>query len=130
MSGDLVLQWVEKAEEDFHLAQIAIRQRKFSAYSGICFHAQQCAEKYLKAFLVRHAIAFRKTHDLRDLLRQCAQVDPVFSLLTNSLLLLNQFAIDTRYPGLALSNQDARDAITAMKQVRKFVRARLGLESR
>jgi HEPN domain-containing protein len=84
----------------------------------------------LKAFLVRHAIAFRKTHDLRDLLRQCAQVDPVFSMLTNSLLLLNQFAIDTRYPGLALSNQDARDAVAAMKQVRKFVRARLGLKTR
>ncbi len=94
------------------------------------FHAQQCAEKYLKAFLVRHRIAFRKTHDLRDLRRQCVEVDSVFDLLTDALLLLNQFAIDSRYPGLALTHQDARDAVAAMKQVRAFVRARLGLKTK
>ncbi len=94
------LEWIERAEEDFHLAQIALRQRKFKAYNSTCFHAQQCAEKYLKAFLVRHNIAFRKTHDLR---RQCVEVDSVFDLLTDALLLLNQFAINSRYPGLALT---------------------------
>ncbi len=124
------LEWVERAEEDFHLAQVALRQRKFKAYNSACFHAQQCAEKYLKAFLVRHNIAFRKTHDLRELRRQCVEVDSVFDLLTDALLLLNQFTIDSRYPGLALTHQDARDAIAAMKQVRAFVRARLGLPTR
>jgi len=84
----------------------------------------------LKAFLVRHRIAFRKTHDLRDLRRQCVEVDSVFDLLTDALLLLNQFAIDSRYPGLALTHQDARDAVAAMKQVRAFVRARLGLKTK
>jgi HEPN domain-containing protein len=130
MSDDALSQWIERAEEDFQLAQVALRQRKFSAYNGACFHAQQCAEKYLKAFLLRHQIGFRKTHDLRDLLRQCVQVDSVFSLLTEPLLLLNQFAIDARYPGLVLTKQDARDAVAAMKEVRIFIRARLGLKSK
>lgn len=127
MSDDVLSQWIERSEEDFRLAQIALRQRKFPAYNSVCFHAQQCAEKYLKAFLVRNKIGFRKTHDLRDLRRQCVDVDRTFDLLTDSLLLLNQFSIDSRYPGLPLTNEDAQEAIVAMKQVRTFVRARLGL---
>ena len=75
MNDDTLPQWIERAEEDFHLAQVALRQRKFPAYHSVCFHAQQSAEKYLKAFLVRHKIPFRKTHDLRDLRRQCVQMD-------------------------------------------------------
>jgi HEPN domain-containing protein len=130
MSDDLLPQWIERAEEDFHLAQIALRQRKFPAYNSVCFHAQQCAEKYLKAFLVHHEIVFRKTHDLRDLRRQCVETDRTFDLLTDPLLLLNQFAIDARYPGFPLTKEDARDAIAAMIQVRTFVRARLGLKTK
>lgn len=130
MNDDVLLQWIERSEEDFHLAQVALRQRKFPAYNSACFHAQQCAEKYLKAFLVRHGIAFRKTHDLRDLRRQCVEVDSAMDLLTDSLLMLNQFAIDARYPGLPLTKDDARDAVKAMTQVRAFVRARLGLKTK
>ena len=43
--------WVEKAEEDFVLAQSALRRKK-PLITGVCFHAQQCAEKYMKALLV------------------------------------------------------------------------------
>lgn len=118
MSDDPLPQWIERADEDFHLAQVAYRQRKFPAYNSICFHAQQCAEKYLKAFLVRHRVAFRKVHDLRELRRQCVELDGAFDMLTDSLLLLNQFAIDARYPGFPLTREDAREAIASMKQVR------------
>jgi HEPN domain-containing protein len=45
-------EWIERAEEDFHQAQSALRQRKYPAYHSTCFHSQQCAEKYLKAFLI------------------------------------------------------------------------------
>jgi len=129
MLDDTLPQWIERAEEDFHLAQTALRQRKHPAYNSTCFHAQQSAEKYLKAFLTRHKITFRKIHDLRELRRQCVEVDGAFDLLTDSLLLLNQFAIDARYPGLPLTKDDARDAVAAMKQVRTFIRARLGLKT-
>ena len=42
---------VKKAEEDFALARSALRRKK-PLISGACFHAQQCAEKYMKALLV------------------------------------------------------------------------------
>ncbi len=45
------LAWVDRAEEDYLLARFALRRKKPLTY-GACFHAQQCAEKYLKAILI------------------------------------------------------------------------------
>lgn len=130
MPEDSTEDWIRKAEQDFEYARIGIRQRKAALYDGVCFHAQQCAEKYVKAFLVRHDIAFRKTHDLIELQRLCSQVDSAFKLITDPLKLLFVYAVDVRYPGMTATIEDAREAISAMKQVRKFVRARLGLRTR
>lgn len=55
--------WVARAEEDYRLAQSALRRKQPLLY-GVCFHAQQCAEKYLKALLVSRGRDFPKTHDL------------------------------------------------------------------
>jgi HEPN domain-containing protein len=130
MSVAPLVEWVERAEEDYHQAQVALRQRKYPAYHSTCFHSQQCAEKYLKAFLTRHAIAFSKTHDLIELRRLCLQMDSTFSLITNPLKALFPYAVDIRYPGARATQTDAREAVAAMKQVRQFVRARLGLKSK
>ena len=42
-------EWVDKAEEDWSTALREVRVRKNPSYDSVCFHAQQCAEKYLKA---------------------------------------------------------------------------------
>jgi HEPN domain-containing protein len=60
----LALEWVAKAEEDFNVAQREYRARKNPAYNAACFHAQQCAEKYLKARLQEANIAFPRPHSL------------------------------------------------------------------
>ncbi len=77
MAAETLDDWLEKAEEDFQLVSLAMRQRKHPLYAGVCFHAQQCAEKYMKGFLVRHKTAFRKTHDLDELLRYVNRLIPV-----------------------------------------------------
>jgi HEPN domain-containing protein len=46
----LTAEWVQKAEGDFLVAQKMLRARKQPVYDAVCFHSQQCAEKYLKAF--------------------------------------------------------------------------------
>ena len=56
-------EWIEHAEDDYENAKIVIRRRKPSVY-GSCFHAQQCAEKYMKALLVFKGRSFPMTHDL------------------------------------------------------------------
>jgi len=49
-----------------------------------CFHAQQCAEKYLKARLQEAGLAFPKTHDLLDLLKRFLAVEPAWTTLTRN----------------------------------------------
>ena len=66
------LSWVVKAEEDYEVARSALRRKKPFTYTA-CFHAQQCAEKYLKALLVADAHPFSKTHDLLTLNDECAR---------------------------------------------------------
>ena len=55
----ITLEWIEKAEEDWHVMGNAYRARKNPAYNATCFHAQQCAEKYLKGRLAEVGIGFQ-----------------------------------------------------------------------
>jgi HEPN domain-containing protein len=92
-----VQSWILKAEEDLNLV-IKLLQEKDAEYfaSSIGFHCQQAIEKYLKAFLVSQAKAFKKTHDLNLLRDICAELDNDFSKLEFGNLL--EFAVDYRYP--------------------------------
>src|SRR5262245_21074392 len=55
-------EWVRKAEGDF----VAVRKlaRGEPAHDALCFHSQQCAEKYLKALLEELGLAVGRTHNL------------------------------------------------------------------
>src|SRR5262245_55415528 len=64
----ITLEWVAKAEGDWDTAQREYRARRRPNYDAACFHAQQCAEKYLKARLEEAVIAFGRTHNLVSLL--------------------------------------------------------------
>jgi len=76
--AELVLGWVRKAESG-RLALQATLEAK--ALDAACFHAQQAAEKYLKAFLSHHDAVFPHTHNLAKLLELCAQIDTAFRSL-------------------------------------------------
>jgi HEPN domain-containing protein len=79
--NDLTREWLAKAEGDFHSAQREARARKHANYDSACFHAQQCAEKYLKAALQEEGIPFGKTHDLVGLLGLSLPAHPGWALL-------------------------------------------------
>jgi len=72
----LTLEWVEKAEGDLHVAGRELRTRKMPNYDAVCFHAQQCAEKYLKAILQEYDQRIPKIHHLAELLTLVTKVDP------------------------------------------------------
>jgi HEPN domain-containing protein len=63
----LTLEWVQKAEAD-HAAAQCLAQSPSALHDAVCFHTQQCIEKYLKAWLQEANTAFRRTHDLEELL--------------------------------------------------------------
>jgi HEPN domain-containing protein len=44
-------EWVKKAEDDLKTAAHTLKLGKTCPTNTVCFHAQQCVEKYLKAYL-------------------------------------------------------------------------------
>ncbi len=126
--NELTTEWVEKAEGDLATAGRELRARKRPNYDAACFHAQQVAEKYLKAYLQEHSVHFPKTHSLIELLERCLGIGPEFDALRPDLILLDRYAVRYRYPGEFADRQEARQAYSAAKRVRAFVRRALGLE--
>jgi HEPN domain-containing protein len=92
--ADLVQGWIRKAASDL----VAMRaSAKAGALDAACFHAQQAAEKYLKAFLVDRDREVVHTHNLYKLLARCSEIDPAFSELIDAAGLLTPFAVEARY---------------------------------
>jgi len=126
MNDQAIDEWAKKAEDNYISALTLARRRRNPVPDVICNQCQQCAEKYLKALLVRHQVSFPKIHDLIQLEELDAQVEPDVRLVHSSLAALNPYGIDIRYHGLDAAPADAREAVKAVKQVRRFVRSRLG----
>src|SRR5262245_22691529 len=115
------LAWVARAEEDFVLARTALRRKQPLTY-GACFHAQQCAEKYMKALLVSTSTDFPKTHDLLMLNDLCSTNGIFLEIDPKYLNTLTDYAVRTRYPGNDPTADDAKEAIELAKLVRNFAR--------
>lgn len=127
MNDVSVTEWVAKAEMDYESALDLARRRAQPLPDKVAYDCAQCAEKYLKAFLIRHKHIFRRRHDLIELKNLCLDLDPDFRLIHESLATLNLWSSEIRYPGVSATVEEARDALNAIKQVRKFVRAKLAL---
>jgi HEPN domain-containing protein len=122
----LTTAWVEKAEDDLRLARQSRRTAK-PVYDGICFHSQQCAEKYLKALLQERGTYFPRTHDLVDLLALLGAPVSGLATQTSDLKWLTTHAVEIRYPGTSSTKTDADKALKIATQIRKSVRAALGV---
>ena len=117
MSPEYAREWIRKAHADFVAANRALQDcKKNSDQSEIaCFHAQQCAEKWLKALLSHHGCAVARVHDLLALARSCKKLGFPASRLEKGLRLLNQYAVEIRYPGATATIAEARKAVAAMR---------------
>lgn len=123
----LTQEWVEKAEADFITAQREYRARKSPNYDAVCFHAQQCVEKYLKARLQEANIPFIKTHDLVVLLDLALPLESMWAIHRTDLRELSVAAVEIRYPGESADRESARTALTTCKDIRRLIRYSLGL---
>jgi len=121
-------EWIEKAEGDFTMMERESRARKNRNFDGICFHAQQCAEKYLKARLCEAGIAFGKIHDLVALLEQVLAAEPEWEICRKDLAFLTDFSVSYRYPGESADRECAIDARKRCRIFRKTARLSMGLE--
>ena len=128
---DLTKLWIKKAENDLITAKNSLNIKPEPPLDTICFHAQQCAEKYLKAFLVYHEIEFEKIHDITELILLASQVDKSFLQLIDLGKKLTPYAVEIRYPGMLteeLTEETAWEDVNMAIEIKEFVLARLPLK--
>jgi len=119
----VVHEWVDKAENDLKNASHTLKLGKDCPTDTVCFHAQQCVEKYLKALLVLHEIDCPKTHDMGVLFRLLPKpLDIAMSPMDQRRL--TDYATTARYPGESdpISLSEARQAVRLARNVRSEVR--------
>ena len=131
MNEDAVREWIQKAENDLKIGRDEMSTEE-PVTDMVCFHMQQCAEKYLKAFLIFHNREYPRTHRLGVLVTLCAKIDPAFeSLVSEGVDRLTPYATTLRYsedfyvPPL----EETERAIALAEKVKEFVRARLREEN-
>ena len=122
----LTREWIQKAEGDYTI-MLQNHQSSTPVYDGICFHAQQCIEKYLKAWLQEANIPFSKTHDLKDLLRLITPTLPAWEAWHKDFSPFTTHAVDLRYPGEFATAEDAEHAVRICTEVRQAVRVELNV---
>lgn len=115
------LDWANKADEDLEMARSALRRKKPICFAA-AFHAQQCAEKYLKGLLVANGAVPPKIHDLVALHTLCATYGLLVPVTTQELQEATAYAAVTRYPGEEPTVEEARAALETAKAVRRFAR--------
>lgn len=125
MSNPDVQAWVGKADSD----RLNIENNLAAArvpWDTVCYHAQQVAEKMLKACLVDRGTTPPKTHDLMYLLGECKRAGTDLSDLASDCSMLLQYAALSRYPGaFEYSERMGRDARDAADRVYARVRGSL-----
>jgi len=124
----LVAEWISKAEGDFVTAGRELRVRKSPNYDAVCFHTQQCAEKYLKAVLQESDERIPKIHFLLELLAMILKFDGSYEFLKADLEVLEDYSVRFRYPGHSAEKDEAQSAYAAAGTVRKFIRQKLELK--
>ncbi|WP_035985648.1 HEPN domain-containing protein [Leptolyngbya sp. KIOST-1] len=116
--------WFAKADADLQAAELLLNTNN-PLLDIVCYHAQQCAEKYLKGYLVAHSIPFKFVHELVYLTRLCGKQEPKFSNLLDIASELQDYATGVRYPDDELEEptpQEAQRAIVCAEEVRAFVK--------
>jgi HEPN domain-containing protein len=123
---EIVAQWLARADEDLSVARHLLAEN-LPYHGAIGFHAQQAAEKFLKAYLVTHQVEFPKTHDLGRLLDLIAPVDGALATALSASVQLTDYGVDVRYPGdlPQLDADDAKSAVDRAVEVRDAVTSKL-----
>ncbi|HLA96071.1 MAG TPA: HEPN domain-containing protein [Pyrinomonadaceae bacterium] len=120
-------EWIDKAEGDWGTMLRESEVLIHPNYDAVCFHAQQCVEKYLKGRLIEADVPFRKTHDLLNLLEALSHVEPDWKTYHQILSKLSIYGVAGRYPGLLSNQTQSKEAVEICREIRDIVRKSLGL---
>jgi len=121
-----VKEWLSHAESDLEYAELGLNLKTEQSYRLVAFHAQQCAEKSLKAYLVYHKIDFPYTHNIATILALCKETADWTDKLQDAKK-LTLYASTLRYPGerVKVTKKEAITAIEIADNVQKVVKKAL-----
>ena len=110
-------EWLARAKGDLALASAPLPSGGF--YEDLCFHAQQAAEKALKAIYQHHGWTFRYVHDLEELLAGLRDKGLTPPRGVGEAVRLTIYAFDSRYPGPGepVTEEEFRHALDLAKAV-------------
>lgn len=127
MNAQALNEWVSKAEQDWQAILQLLSVRPEMVPDVIAFHAQQTAEKYLKALLLQSGEEPPPIHNLGAVLDQVVIHYSEAETLREDAESLTPFAVRIRYPGLSISVDKATESVERARRIRAFVLTKLGL---
>ena len=122
---NVVVEWIAFADDDLKAAELLGRggHARQAAY-----HAQQAAEKFIKAALIRHQVKFEaRSHEIYDLRHSLSQAAPDLASTLEVADFLSRFATARRYPGggRPVNSKQAEEAVRAAQTIAERVRVAL-----
>ncbi len=112
--------WLKRAKSNFKIAKIT--KDDDICYEDLCYEAQQCSEKALKALLIYLKQEIPKVHSFHILLERLEQYIEIPEEIKD-VIELNNYAVQTRYPGdyLSLEKEEYERAIEITGRVLNWV---------
>lgn len=121
----IVDEWLSRAESDYRVACRESQVDVDPSFDAVCFHAQQCVEKLMKAVLIDRGASAPRTHDLLALSQNLSATEPTWTWPATELSMLTSAAVGFRYPGDPAEQQDADDMLDICTRMRSRLRALL-----
>lgn len=118
--------WFIKADNDYRTAKVLLKTEP-ALTDNICYHAQQMAEKYLKAFLVYSDLHVEQIHYLPRLVELCGKADSEFMELMEIAREITDYSTSGRYPDdwSEIPLPEAQEAIDNAEKVMTFVKGKI-----
>jgi HEPN domain-containing protein len=118
--------WLSYADEDLASCRVLLQSPR-ARLGAASYHAQQAAEKALKAFLVAREEPLMRTHDVGVLVARCESIDDSFAPFSAAAARLTPYAVMHRYPGASDYPEiaDVEQALADANGILEFVRTTL-----
>ena len=117
--NEIVEEWISKAEADYNTARREMAAPSNPNYDDVCFHAQQCIEKLMKAALIQQGALPPKTHDLVELIALMRPEPFPEDFPLEDLRYLTRAAVVFRYPGESADPEEAARALEICARLRE-----------
>jgi len=95
---EVLREWLQKSAQDLQVAQYLLKAKPPFTESA-CFHARQCAEKFLKTYLISKEVRPWKTHSIEEIGNKALKFEPTLKKYIRAAEKLSDYAVTVRYPG-------------------------------